>query len=128
MCSDSVRSGAKGRKDESVSTVGERDILSHISNQWTGTNVGSQQWYENGNKKGQGYYKNKAPIGKHILWHSNGNMRSVMHFISGRPHGLRTEWYDNGQKKEEGNFINGEQQGRWTYYNKDGTLDGTEDY
>ena len=55
-------------------------------------------------------------------------MRSVMHFINGRPHGLRTEWYDNGQKKEEGNFINGEQQGRWTYYNKDGTLDGTEDY
>ena len=38
------------------------------------------------------------------------------------------KWYENGQKKEEGNFINGEQQGRWTYYNKDGTLDGTEDY
>ena len=51
-----------------------------------------------------------------------------MYFINGRPHGLRTEWYENGQKKEEGNFINGEQQGRWTYYNKDGSLDGIEDY
>ncbi len=51
-----------------------------------------------------------------------------MYFINGRPHGLRTEWYENGQKKEEGNFINGEQQGIWTYYNKDGSLDGKEEY
>ena len=36
--------------------------------------------------------------------------------------------YGENFRVEEGNFINGEQQGRWTYYNKDGSLDGTEDY
>jgi antitoxin component YwqK of YwqJK toxin-antitoxin module len=51
-----------------------------------------------------------------------------MQFANGRPHGLRIEWYENGQKKEEGNFVNGNQHGKWTYYNKDGSIDGTEEY
>ena len=51
-----------------------------------------------------------------------------MNFINGKPHGQRTEWYDNGQKKEIGDFINGKQTGVWTYYNKDGTIDGIEEY
>ena len=37
-------------------------------------------------------------------------------------------WFDNGMKKEIGSFINGSQSGTWTYYNKDGTIDGTEEY
>ena len=63
-----------------------------------------------------------------MLWHENGQKKSEMQFANGRPHGLRIEWYENGQKKEEGNFVNGNQHGKWTYYNKDGSIDGTEEY
>ena len=38
------------------------------------------------------------------------------------------EWYDNGKKKEAGQFSNGKESGIWTYYNEDGTVDGTEEY
>jgi antitoxin component YwqK of YwqJK toxin-antitoxin module len=48
--------------------------------------------------------------------------------MNGKPHGPRMEWYDNGGKKEVGQFSNGKETGSWTYYNKDGTVDGTEEY
>jgi antitoxin component YwqK of YwqJK toxin-antitoxin module len=51
-----------------------------------------------------------------------------MNFINGVPHGQRIEWYENGEKKEVGSFVSGNQSGTWTYYNKDGSLDGTEEY
>ena len=79
-------------------------------------------------QKGEGQYKNQIPIGKHMLWYENGQKKSEMQFANGRPHGLRIEWYENGYKKEEGNFVNGNQHGKWTYYNKDGSIDGIEEY
>ena len=63
-----------------------------------------------------------------MLWYPNGKLKSSTHFINGKPHGPRTEWYDNGGKKEVGQFSNGKESGTWTYYNKDGTVDGTEEY
>ena len=44
------------------------------------------QWYENGNKKGEGKYKKQIPIGRHMLWHENGKNKSEINFINGVPH------------------------------------------
>jgi len=63
-----------------------------------------------------------------LLWYPNGKLKSSTNFINGKPHGPRMEWYDNGGKKEVGQFSNGKESGTWTYYNKDGTVDGTEEY
>ena len=57
------------------------------------------QWYENGQKKGKGYYKDQRPFGKHILWYDGGQKRSEVHFASGIPNGYSIEWYENGQKE-----------------------------
>ena len=61
-------------------------------------------------------------------WFHNGRKKSVGNYIDGGYDGEIIEWYENGVKKEEGNFVNGNQNGKWTYYNKDGSIDGTEEY
>ena len=86
------------------------------------------EWYENGTIKSKENYKYGMAMGIWELWYENDQIKLKASFKNGKANGARTEWYENGQKKEEGNFINGEQQGRWTYYNKDGSLDGIEDY
>ena len=82
---------------------------------------------ENGSKKAYGKYKNQFPIGKHLLWYPNGKLKSSTNFIMANH--MVQEW--NGTimvKKEVGQFSNGKESGTWTYYNKDGTVDGTEEY
>ena len=68
------------------------------------------------------------PEGKHIIWYDNGQKKSEVNFRNGKPNGFSISWYDNGQKREEGYNQNGNRTGQWTYYNMDGSLDGTEDY
>jgi len=32
-------------------------------------------------------------------------------------------YYENGQIREEGNYKDGKEDGKWTYYNKDGSIE-----
>jgi len=98
------------------------------------------QWYENGQKQFEGYWKNTDDtagvwIGKHTVWHENGQKMVEGTFKNGKQDAIWTWWYENGQKWKEGTFKNGELDGKWTewYENgqkkveqtyKDGELDG----
>ena len=40
----------------------------------------------------------------------------------------KREYHNNGQIKIEGNYKDGEKDGKWTYYNKDGSIENVEEY
>ena len=42
------------------------------------------------------------------LYKSNGNKKGEGHFKDGLPNGKFTEWYENGQKREEATYKDGE--------------------
>jgi hypothetical protein len=44
------------------------------------------------------------------------------HFVSNGP---SVRWFRNGQKLEEGSYRDGKREGMWTFWNEDGTIDGS---
>ena len=54
-------------------------------------------------------------------WYENGQKKSEGNFKDGKRHGLSTQWYENGQKQMEGNWKDGNMHGLWISWNEDGT-------
>ena len=57
------------------------------------------EWYENGQKKQEGTYKDGEKDGLETFW--------------GKRDGTWTYWYDNGRKKSEGTYKDGKKDGLW---------------
>jgi len=59
------------------------------------------EWYESGQKKSEGRYKDLYYDGKWTFWYENGQTRFEGIFKNGYQFGKHTKWYENGQKKSE---------------------------
>ena len=59
------------------------------------------EWYESGQKKSEGRYKDLYYDGKWTLWHENGQKRFEGIFKDSYQFGKHIKWYENGQKKSE---------------------------
>ena len=91
-------------------------------------------YWENGNKKVEGSFKNgngsnknkitKVPTngrdGMWSSWHMNGKKWSELNFINGKKNGKQINWYDNGQKEVEGNYENDKPVKTWLWWYIDG--------
>ena len=103
-------------------------------------------WYDNGEKKYEGYYKNgyrdglwkgwhdsgqlwkegfyfyDKKEGTWIYWYLNGNKQELKTYRNGKLNGPIKKWYSNGQQKMEGLYkeINeygiSSKYGKWVYY------------
>jgi antitoxin component YwqK of YwqJK toxin-antitoxin module len=103
-------------------------------------------WYDNGEKKYEGYYKNgyrnglwKAwhdsgqlwkegfyfydkKEGTWIYWYLNGNKQELKTYQNGKLNGPIKKWYSNGQQKMEGLYKEiseygiSSKYGKWVYY------------
>ena len=71
------------------------------------------EWYEDGNKKSEEEFKNGEREGKRIMWYTNGNEWYEEEYKDGKLEGKYIEWYEDGTKKEEGEYKNGKQEGKW---------------
>jgi antitoxin component YwqK of YwqJK toxin-antitoxin module len=85
-------------------------------------------YYENGQKKLEGAYKNGERIGKWSYWYANGNLWSQGEYLNGHENGLKTVYHENGQKYYEGNLKDGTRIGKWNFWEMDGTLIKEIDY
>ena len=65
------------------------------------------EWYENGQKKQEGNYKDGKMDGLLTYWFKNGQKQGELNYKDGKYHGLWTSWYENGQKETEGNWKDG---------------------
>ena len=60
--------------------------------------------------------------GKHVVYYQNGNVKAQGNFKNSKREGEWIFFYESGTVALKKNFSNGEQVGEWTYYNQDGTL------
>ena len=79
-------------------------------------------YYESGQKKEEGSFKDGKEDGLKTWWYENGQKMSESSYKDGILDGLWTNWYKNGQKKIERTYKDGKLFniiGRW---NKDGSV------
>ena len=79
------------------------------------------EYWENGQKKWEGNYKDGKKDGIWIGWHSNGRKMSKVNFKNDKQNGLGVQWHSNGQKMCEGSFKDGKRDGAWATWFEDGT-------
>ena len=78
------------------------------------------EWYENGQKKLEGTFKDGERDGLVTSWFENGQKGWEGTYKDGEPDGLVTQWKANGQKKLEGTFKDGERDGLYTFWYDNG--------
>ena len=84
-------------------------------------------WDENGQKEREGTYKDGKGYGLWTSWYENGQ-KYERNLNDGKRDGLTTEWYSNGTKKYEGKYKDGKEVGKWTHYYGDGTIKEVKEY
>ncbi|MDG1875414.1 MAG: hypothetical protein P8J27_15985 [Mariniblastus sp.] len=89
---------------------------------------GAVEWYENGQLKKQGQFREGEPIGRFVRWHSNGNKQYLGFYKNGVKSGLWTWWHANGMKQTQGQFNNDMPAGIWKAWSVDGTLRKVENF
>ena len=63
-------------------------------------------WYDNGNKKSEKNFKNGKRDDSSVMWYANGQKMEEIMYKNDQKDGLETQWYENGNKKLEASFIN----------------------
>ena len=64
-------------------------------------------YYDNGQKRYEGKFKNGKKDGRWITWYENGQKETEGYYTNWKEEGLWTEWYDNGQKMRERTYKDG---------------------
>lgn len=80
------------------------------------------EYYNNGNIKVTGIYKNKKRDGDWSYFYENGKLWSWGEYTDGIRNGGSSVYYENGVLKMEGNYKNNKQIGLWKFYNEQGKL------
>ena len=78
------------------------------------------QYYESGQKKYIGHFKNGKKDGKWVFWFENGNKWSEGYFIEGLRTSKAFVYHENGNIFYKGEYLAGKKDGNWTFYNIDG--------
>ena len=91
-------------------------------------NGGAAQWYENGQLKHQGQFKEDVAVGRFVWWHSNGNKSIQGMYADGKKTRTWTWWHENGMKKTEGTYQDDQAVGVWRAWYDDGSLRNEEDF
>jgi antitoxin component YwqK of YwqJK toxin-antitoxin module len=81
-------------------------------------------WYDNGNKKSEGFYQDKDERGgKWKFWHSNGQLACIGIHKGWRGDGLWTFWDETGNKVHEREYRELELLDVWENLRADGCSD-----
>jgi len=76
--------------------------------------------HPNGQKHGEGNFKNGKPDGLSVEWFENGQKWSEGNYKDGKPDGLSVTWHKNGQKYVEANYKDGKLVGSMKLWNSKG--------
>jgi antitoxin component YwqK of YwqJK toxin-antitoxin module len=91
-------------------------------------NGAAMAWYENGQPKKRGQFKDGKPVGQFTWWHANGSKQSEGFYIDGQKSRRWTWWYENGMKQVEGIFQDDQPIAIWRAWHADGELRKEKDY
>jgi antitoxin component YwqK of YwqJK toxin-antitoxin module len=76
--------------------------------------------YENDNIKGTGNLVEGQLEGLRIQYYQNGNKITEKYYKNAYPHGHSKEFYENGILKQEGDFVDNKENGTWNVYYPNG--------
>lgn len=79
-------------------------------------------WYEGGQKKTSGHYKNNLKEGAWTVWYQNGRRMQKGYYHEDNKEGVWIYWYGNGKKKEAGRYSQGLRVERWSFWDDSGQL------
>jgi len=88
----------------------------------------TQAWYENGQPKMRGQYRNDVRDGEFTWWHANGMKQLAGRYANGQKVGPWTWWHENGTRAIEGSFQEDHPVGRWTWWDEAGQLMDEQDF
>jgi len=108
--------------DKVVSYLQVRDGIRYEVNSGTPFTGRKVIYFENGQKRFEGNYKDGKEDGLHNAWHKNGQKSSEGNWKNGWGVGTHTSWFDNGQKDTEGKYKNGLDEGIHTRWNRNGEV------
>lgn len=80
------------------------------------------EYYDNGNIRSKGEYKNGMKTGKWEYFYYNGQLEQTGSYINDVPHGLWTTFCDNGNIIKKGSYLNGREDGEFVEYTCMGEL------
>ena len=80
------------------------------------------EYYQNGNIKLRGSYKNGKRDGDWSYFYENGKLWSMGEYTEGIRNGLSNVYYETGVLRMEGNYRNNKRSGPWKFYNESGKL------
>jgi antitoxin component YwqK of YwqJK toxin-antitoxin module len=93
----------------------------HSSGGWRKKEDGLHtEWYENGQKKSEGTFKDGKGDGLYTSWYENGQKKLEIQKKNGDYDGLVTSWYENGQKKSEGTYKDSKRYGLFQSWYENG--------
>lgn len=84
--------------------------------------VKATHYYEDGQKKMEGAFKNDKRDGQWSYWYPDGKLWSQAVYTEGVANGLKTVWHDTGEKYYEGQLTNDKRTGIWKFWEADGTF------
>lgn len=64
------------------------------------------EWYENGQKKAQGFFIHDRMDGAFYEWYENGQMKSLRTYANGELNGTSTWWTEDGHPKDQVEYEN----------------------
>jgi len=74
------------------------------------------EYYDDGQKKEEGNYKDSEKQGLWTTWYENGQKEEEANWKDDELDGLLTYWHENGKKEGEINFKDGEEDGLETWW------------
>lgn len=85
-------------------------------------------WYESGNLKSEGVYKNGELDSIYTEYYKDGKLRLQQQYKNGKKNGKYFSYYSNGQKYVIGNYSDNEPLGKFQYYTKEGVYKGENEF
>ena len=82
----------------------------------------SCSYFEHGDLKWRGEYKEGKMSGKWEFWDKDGFKYCETYFKDDLYYGSYLSWHTNGQTKESGQYINSKKTGKWTVYDEQGIV------
>ncbi|MFU8844299.1 MAG: toxin-antitoxin system YwqK family antitoxin [Bacteroidales bacterium] len=113
---------------ESTYPDGSAQLIKYYKNEAMEELVKEVHYFENGEKRMEGAYKNGERHGEWTAWYENGNIWSTGHYKLGKENGLKTVWHKNGVKYYEGEVVDDQRTGVWRFWNEQGELLKEVDY
>lgn len=78
------------------------------------------EYYQSGQKKMEGSFKNGKRYGLWISYYKNGRVWSKLHYKDGKANGIKKVYYENGDLHYKGELKDGKRVGKWTFYDING--------